>query len=69
MMMIMMMIMMIIMIMMMIMTMMMIMMMIIGERNINFQRHPAEKTENLGVPYDYESIMHYGKKAFSINGK
>ncbi|XP_037128163.1 high choriolytic enzyme 1-like [Syngnathus acus] len=32
----------------------------------NFNR---QDTNNLNTPYDYTSVMHYGKTSFSINGK
>ena len=35
----------------------------------NFLKHVENEVEELGEPYDYDSVMHYGKKAFSRNGE
>lgn len=35
----------------------------------NFNRYSHEHADVLGVGYDYNTIMHYGKYAFSMNGK
>ncbi|KAK7501427.1 hypothetical protein BaRGS_00007231 [Batillaria attramentaria] len=34
----------------------------------NFQRYSWRTIQNYNVDYDYYSIMHYGKTAFSVNG-
>jgi len=39
-----------------------------GTRN-NFKKHGSSKVDSLGEPYDYGSIMHYSRKAFSKNGR
>ena len=35
----------------------------------NFAKYSANQLTSFGVPYDYSSIMHYSKFAFSKNGK
>ncbi|CAH1643530.1 unnamed protein product [Spodoptera littoralis] len=35
----------------------------------NFLKYGNDSVTNLGVPYDYNSVMHYTRKAYSSNGK
>ena len=35
----------------------------------NFNKYDRGKIDTLHVPYDYDSIMHYGMDSFSRNGK
>ena len=34
-----------------------------------FKKYGREKIVSLNIPYDYESVMHYSKRAFSKNQK
>ena len=35
----------------------------------NFHKHPPDKIDTLGTPYDLGSIMHYHPQAFIRSGK
>ena len=35
----------------------------------NFNKYDRGKVDTLKVPYDYDSIMHYGTNGFSKNGQ
>lgn len=35
----------------------------------NFRKLGSNVINSLGTPYDYASVMHYGEKYFSKNGK
>eukprot|EP00795_Rhopilema_esculentum_P007650 gene7650-13471_t len=39
------------------------------EQKSNFQKYSHQEADILGIQYDYSSVMHYGSKAFSKNGK
>uniref|UniRef100_A0A2A4K808 Metalloendopeptidase n=1 Tax=Heliothis virescens TaxID=7102 RepID=A0A2A4K808_HELVI len=34
----------------------------------NFAKYSNDTVTDFGVPYDYDSVMHYPEKAFSVNG-
>ena len=39
------------------------------EEDHNFNKYSRHDIDLLKVPYDFDSIMHYGRKSFSKNGK
>ena len=39
------------------------------EEDHNFNRYSRRDIDLLKIPYDFDSIMHYGRKSFSKNGK
>ncbi|XP_026684649.1 zinc metalloproteinase nas-14-like [Diaphorina citri] len=34
----------------------------------NFKKYPPSEITDFGVGYDFDSVMHYSRKAFSKNG-
>eukprot|EP00794_Sanderia_malayensis_P014216 gene14216-15699_t len=42
---------------------------IIDDEKYNFEKYTHLKADNLGVNYDYQTLMHYSRKAFSKNGQ
>lgn len=41
----------------------------ISDHEHNFNKYSHHDIDRLKIPYDLDSIMHYGRKSFSKNGK
>jgi len=39
-----------------------------GKEN-NFNKYSSDVITHFGIPYDFDSVMHYGPTGFSINGQ
>ncbi|XP_041782148.1 zinc metalloproteinase nas-14-like [Anopheles merus] len=42
---------------------------IIPGKEHNFNRYFSSAADDHGIPYDYDSVMHYASTAFSVNGQ
>lgn len=40
-----------------------------GKHNRNFLKYSSDMVTSFNVPYDYDSVLHYGAQAFSRNGR
>uniref|UniRef100_A0A182P9B2 Metalloendopeptidase n=1 Tax=Anopheles epiroticus TaxID=199890 RepID=A0A182P9B2_9DIPT len=40
-----------------------------ADKSSNFDRYGPTVVDDFGIPYDYESVMHYGPTAFTYNGQ